>query len=94
MRKYGIVDLSRKLFQEGVMEDANKCSDCEELLWLSLDCYKSLRRKYPVRVRWTPEFDAWRTALESMGGKDLKGNMAWGTDQITPNWLINKHQGD
>jgi hypothetical protein len=72
------------------MDDTNKCLDCEELLRLSLECYKSLRRKYSVRTQWTPEFEVWRTALESMSGKDLKGCLEWRIDQITPTWFINE----
>lgn len=42
----------------------------QELLKLSGNCYKILRRKYPARVRWTPEFEAWRRFLEEqVGGK-------------------------
>jgi hypothetical protein len=70
------------------MDDANKCPDCEELLRLSLECYKSLRHKYPVRIQWTPEFEVWRTALESMSGKELRGSLDWKNDQITPAWSI------
>jgi len=40
----------------------------DELLKLSIECYKSLRRKYPFRVRWTPEFEAWRQFLEEQVG--------------------------
>ncbi len=80
----------RSRYQEGVMDDTNKCPDCEELLRLSLECYKSLRREYPVRSRWTPEFEVWRTALESLTGKDLKGSLEWKPDQITPTWFINE----
>jgi hypothetical protein len=72
------------------MDDAKKCPDCEELLRLSLECYKSLRRRYPMRPRGTPEFEVWRTALESMSGKDLKGSLEWRIDQITPAWVINE----
>jgi hypothetical protein len=54
------------------MDDANQCPVCEELLRLSLDCYESLRRKYPVRTHLTPEFEVWRTALEIITGKDLE----------------------
>ncbi len=72
------------------MDDASKCPDFEELLRLSLECYKSLRGKYPVRTRWTPEFEVWRSALESMSGKSLKGNLEWNIDKITPAWVINE----
>jgi hypothetical protein len=88
--KYGIVPRNEKLFQEGVMDDAKKCPDCQELLSLSLECYKSLRRKYPVRTQWTPEFEVWRTALENLTGKDLRGSLDWKIDQITPAWFINE----
>jgi hypothetical protein len=72
------------------MDDANKCPSCEELLRLSLECYKSLRRRYPVRTHWTREFEVWQTALESMTGKNLKGALEWKTDQIAPTWFINE----
>jgi hypothetical protein len=75
MKKYGIVNCSKKPSSGGGMDDTNKCPDCEELLKLSLECYRSLRREYPVRSRWTPEFEVWRTALESLTGKDFKGNL-------------------
>ena len=70
------------------MDDANKCPDCEELLRLSLECYKSLRRKYPVRNHWIPEFDKWQAALEPMSGEDLKGYLEWRIDRITPTCVI------
>ena len=44
--------------------------DGQELLGLSVECYKSLRRKYPYRVRWTPEFEAWQTFLEEQVGAE------------------------
>jgi len=72
------------------MDDASNCPNCEELLKLSLECYKSLRRKYPVRNQWTPEFAVWRAALESMTGKDLKGHLEWKPDQIASSWSINE----
>jgi len=43
--------------------------DEQELLKLSVDCYKSLRRKYPARVRWTPEFEARERFLEEQVGR-------------------------
>jgi hypothetical protein len=76
--------------QGGVMDDTNKCLNCDELLRLSLECYKSLRRKYPVRTQWTPEFEVWRTALENLTGKDLRGSLDWKIDQITPAWGVNE----
>ena len=79
-----------KTIQESVMEDANKRPDCEELLRLSLECYKSLKRKYPARTHWTPEFDEWRAALEQMSGKDLKGILVAQPDQISSAWVFNE----
>jgi len=70
------------------MDDTYKCPSCEELLRLSLECYKSLWRKYPLRTRWTPEFEAWSAALESLSSKDLTGILEWKLDQMTPTWLI------
>ncbi|MDD3582288.1 MAG: hypothetical protein PHW74_14890 [Desulfobacca sp.] len=43
-------------------------SEFYELLRLSVGCYKSLRLKYPFRVRWTPEFEAWQRFLEEQVG--------------------------
>jgi hypothetical protein len=48
-----------------------ECPEGKELLRLSLECYRSLRRKYPVRSHWTQEFQAWRTFLETASGEDL-----------------------
>ena len=78
----------RNRYREGVMDDANKCPDCEELLKLSLECYKSLRQKYPVRTQWIPEFQVWRAALESMSGKYLKGILVAQPDQISSAWVF------
>lgn len=46
-----------------------ECPEGKELLRLSLECYRSLRRKYPLRGHWTPEFEAWRECLQTMRGK-------------------------
>jgi hypothetical protein len=49
--------------------------DGQELLRLSVEYYKSLRKKYPYRVRWTPEFEAWQRFLEEhaeAGALDLR----------------------
>ena len=43
-----------------------------------------------LRTQWTPEFEVWRTALESMSGKDLKGYLEWRIDQITPALVFNE----
>ncbi len=51
----------------------------KELLRLSLECYRSLKRKYPVRGHWTPEFQAWREYLQTMSGEDLA---AWDREAI------------
>jgi hypothetical protein len=72
------------------MDDTNKCPDCEELLRLSLECYKSLRRKYPVRTHWTPEFEVWRTALERLSRKDLTGILVGQHDQMSSAWVFNE----
>jgi len=72
------------------MDDAKKCPDCEELLRLSLECYKSLRTKYPARTHWTPEFKEWRAALERMSGKDLKGMLVGQPDQMSSAWVFNE----
>ena len=32
------------------MDDAQKCPDHKELLRLSLECYKSFQRQYPLRI--------------------------------------------
>jgi hypothetical protein len=45
----------------------------QEPLRLSVECYKSLRRKYPARVRWTPEFEAWQRFLEEHAGVKALG---------------------
>ena len=46
--------------------------DNQELLRLSVECFKSLLSKYPYRVRWTPEFSAWERFLaEQVGAKAL-----------------------
>ncbi len=42
-----------------------------ELLRLSLECYRSLRRKYSLRGHWTTEFQAWRKYFEDVSGEDL-----------------------
>ena len=46
--------------------------DGQELLRLSVECYKSLRSKYPYRGRWTPEFEAWRFLEEQVGVRALE----------------------
>ena len=62
--------------------------DCEELLRLSLECYKSLRKKYPARTHWTREFEVWRTALENMRGRDLKGILVGQPNQMSSGWVF------
>jgi hypothetical protein len=44
-----------------------------------MECYQSLRRKYPLRGHWTPEFVAWRAYLEAISGEDLA---AWDCEVI------------
>ena len=47
--------------------------DGQELLRLLVYCYKSLRRKYPARVRRTPKFEAWQRFLEEQVGRESLG---------------------
>ena len=56
-----------------------ECPEGKELLRLSLECYRSLRRKYPLRGHWTPEFEAWRECLQTMSGEDLA---AWDREAV------------
>jgi hypothetical protein len=72
------------------MDDAIKYPDCEELLKLSLECYKSLRRKYPARTHWTSEFQLWLAALERLSGKDLRGILVGQPDQMSPAWVFSE----
>ena len=72
------------------MDDANKRQDYDELLRLSLECYKSLKRKYPARTHWTPEFEEWRAALERLSGKDLKGILVGEPNQMSSAWVLNE----
>ena len=53
------------------MENKAHCQMCDELFKLSAECCKSLRRKYPYRVRWTPEFETWQRFLEDHVGKGV-----------------------
>ncbi len=44
----------------------------KKLLRLSVECFKSLRSKFPYRVTWSPEFAAWERFLaEQVGEKAL-----------------------
>ena len=72
------------------MDDANQCPNCDQLLRLSLECYKSLRRKYPARMHWTPEFEEWKAVLERMSGKDLKGVLVGEPNQMSSAWVLNE----
>lgn len=46
------------------METPTSKRDYDELLKLSLEALRSLRRNFPARVRWTPEVEAWAAYLK------------------------------
>jgi hypothetical protein len=55
-----------------MMKNPSTNQDYDELLRLSVETYKSLRRKFVARVRWTPEFEVWEPpSLKSKWGKVL-----------------------
>ncbi len=45
----------------------------KELLRLCRKCYRSLRRKYPARSNWTPEFQAGREYLQNHAQRSFTG---------------------
>jgi hypothetical protein len=51
----------------------------KELLRLSVECYLSLRRKYPARVNWSPEFEAWSKFLDEEQEGKLKQQRFYST---------------
>jgi hypothetical protein len=80
MKEYGYADgfepvvssLQEKMGKQFLAYKSQDCPYCDELLQLSLEAYRSLRRKYPAQANWTMQFEKWRDYLKVHFGEDLE----------------------